>query len=567
MNKGLKLLLNCGEYIARFLVIRDKENNVVPLRLNKPQKRLYEAIRSQWEAGKPVRIIILKARQMGFSTLTEAVIFWMAATAFHVECMIVAHTDEATNKLFQMSKRFYDHLPAQIKPMQKASNARELVFDRPSRHKGEASGLGSYIRCATAGGVGIGRGSTLTALHLSEFAFWPKDKLDTLIGLMQAVPDRPGTIVVIESTANGYDEFKKQWDKAVAAQAVGLEGFVPVFFPWYEMEEYRRAVPPGFERTREEEELAQLFGLDDEQLAWRRWCIEVNCGGDLNKFRQEYPATPDEAFIATGDCVFDKELLVRRRKAVQSLRWERGAFRLEHGLDKSIRSFRWEQERAGAIRILHHPEENVPYVIGADTAGTGGDFFAAHVLDNRTGRQVAVLHHQYGERAFTEQLYCLGRYYNNALVGIETNYSTFPQNCMQELGYTKFYVRQVLDTYTGRLEDRFGFRTDRQSRTLIIDELKDVMKYHPELIEDFDTLGEMLTFVYNAERRPEAEAGEHDDLVMSLAIAHHIRTQQTTSLLKKKKQSRWTEDMLEDYRKAGKEDREQMIRLWGRPGG
>ena len=567
MTKGLKLLRNCGEYIARFLVIRNKEGKLIPFRLNKPQKRLYEAIRQQWEAGKPVRIIILKARQMGFSTLTEAVIFWMAATAFHVECLIVAHTEEATKKIFQMAKRFYEGLPAQIRPMQRASSARELIFDRPNRYKGKAPGLGSCIRCTTAGGEGIGRGSTLTALHLSEFAFWPKDKLDTLIGLMQAVPDRPGTMVVIESTANGFDEFKKQWDRAVAAHAAGLDGFIPIFFAWYEMDEYRREVPPGFQRTPEEEELAQTFGLDDEQLAWRRWCIEIDCGGDLNKFKQEYPATPDEAFIATGDCVFDKDLLVRRRKAVQETKWERGSFRVEYGLDGKIHTHKWQEERSGAIRILKRPEPRVPYVIGADTAGTGTDFFAAHVLDNRTGQQVAVLHHQYGERAFAEQLYCLGKYYNNALVGIEINYSTYPQLCMQELGYTKFYVRQVMDTFTGKLTDSFGFRTDKQSRPLIIDGLKDVMKYHPELVEDYDTLGEMLTFVYNAQRRPEAEVGEHDDLIMSLAIAHHIRSQQTTALLKPKRESRWTEDMLEDYRKAGREDREQMIRLWGKPGG
>ena len=105
-----RIILNCALYIAHFLKIRDKEGRVIPFRLNKPQQRLYDAIRSQWKAGKPVRVIILKARQMGFSTLTEAIIFWMAATAFNVECMIVAHTSEATQNLFQMSKRFYDHL-------------------------------------------------------------------------------------------------------------------------------------------------------------------------------------------------------------------------------------------------------------------------------------------------------------------------------------------------------------------------------------------------------------------------------------------------------------------------
>ena len=373
---------------------------------------------------------------------------------------------------------------------------------------------------------------------------------------------------MIESTANGYDEFKKQWDKAVKNQCDGIDGFIPVFFAWFEMDEYRRPVPPGFQRTEEEEALSQTFGLDDEQLAWRRWCIENNCGGDLNKFRQEYPATPDEAFIATGDCVFDKEKIILRRRQVEDLHWERGIFRVAYDMAGKILSYNWDPDPKGPIRIRKFPEKSVPYVIGADSAGTGSDYFAAHVLDNRTGQQVAVLHHQLGERMFAEQLYCLGKHYNNALVGIETNYSTYPQLCMQELGYRRFYVRQVLDTYTGKLTDSFGFRTDRNSRPLIIDGLKDVMKYHMELVEDYDTLGEMLTFVYNAERRPEAEVGEHDDLVMSLAIAHYIRSQQTTGPVARQEtvSRKWTQDMLDDYNRASREDREQMIRLWGRPG-
>lgn len=561
-------LLNCKQYIQRFLKIKTKSGEILPFRLNDAQNRLYEVIRKQWAAGKPVRIIILKARQMGFSTLTEGIIFWLAATAFGVECLIVAHKEDATKALFQMSKRFLDNLPTAIKPMQRSSNAQELVFDKPSRYKGEGKGLGSKIRCATAGGSGIGRAFTIRALHLSEFAFWPGDKLDTLTGLMQAVPDLPGTIVIIESTANGYDEFKKQWDLAVAAQARGEEGFIPVFFPWYEMREYRRAVPPGFTRTEEEQALAETFALDNEQLAWRRWCIQVGCGGDLNKFHQEYPATPDEAFIATGACVFNKDQIVLRRKQVEDTQWQRGRFRIQYDVLLHIGSFVWEEDPKGPLRIRVHPQDGVPYVIGADTAGTGSDFFAAHVLDNRTGEQVAVLHHQFGERAFSEQLYCLGMYYNVALIGVEVNYSTYPQLCLEELGYSRFYVRQRLDTFTGQLVDAFGFETTTKSRPLIIDGLKDVAKGALESIHDYDTLGEMLTFVYDENWKPQAEEGEHDDLVMSLAIAHYIRSQQDvsgTQEVSAKTAKGWTEDMWEDYRNADAADRQEMERLWGTP--
>lgn len=563
-----RLILNCKAYIEVFLKIQTKAGKIEPFRLNEPQQRLYGIVREQWKAGKPVRIIILKARQMGFSTLTEAITFWATATKSHVEALIVAHKDDATRQLFQMSKRFYDNLPPEIQPMQRASNAQELVFDTPSRYKGKGKGLGSRIRCATAGGSGIGRSFTVQVLHCSEFAFWPGDKTATLTGLMQAVPDSPGTMIFIESTANGYEAFKNLWDENVAAYQRGEDCFIPVFFPWFEMKTYRRAVPPGFQRTEEEEEMAKTFGLDDAQLSWRRWCIRVNCSGDEDLFRQEYPATPDEAFIATGRCVFDKNAIVLRRKQVEKEQWEYGFFRITYGPGDSIQSYQWEADPKGCIRIRVKPEAGVPYVLGGDTAGTGTDFFAGHVLDNRTGEQVAVIHHQMGERQFAEQVYCLGCYYNEALVGIEVNYSTYVQMKLEELGYRNFYVREIFDNYTGKLKQAFGFDTNTKTRPLMIDGLKDVAKYAMETIHDFATLGEMLTFIYAEETwRPEAEQGEHDDLVMSLAIAHQIRGQQSTRIRVKDtgRRTRWTQDMMEDFNHASEAERKLLLQMWGEP--
>lgn len=558
-------LLNCKEYVETFLKIRTKSGELVSLKLNEPQQRLYEVIAKRYKTGKPVRVIILKARQMGFSTLTEGIVFWATATRENTDSMIIAHKDEATANLFRMSKLFYEQLPAPIKPMLQASNAQELNFDKPSRDRSERKGLKSRIRCATAGGSGQGRSYTLRNVHMSEFAFWPGDKLETYSGIMQAVPDEPGTIVIVESTANGYDMFKTLWDRAVAAQQAGDdEGFIPVFFPWYEMSEYRRPVPSGFELTDEERELKATFKLDDEQIAWRRWCIEVNCGGDLNKFKQEYPATPDEAFIATGTCVFDKEALVLRRAAVSADKWEYGRFTYKNdGL--RISDIKWQPEKGGPIRIKKKPEEGVPYVIGGDTAGTGSDFFVGQVLDNTSGEQVAVLQQLMGETEYTRQMYCLGMYYNTALIGIETNYSTYPVQELERLRYPKQYVRQHLDKYTQKLTDEFGFNTTSRTRPTIIDNLKAVAREHLELISDYGTLGEMLTFVYDENWRPEAEEGEHDDLVMALAIAHEIRPQQRRSKYVNPQTTAWDEDMWQDYRNASPAEREQLIKRWGMP--
>lgn len=560
-------ILNALVFIQTFLKIRTKDNTLEPLILNPPQMRLYNAIREQWKAGRPVRIIILKARQMGFSTLTEAIIFFLTITARLVESMIVAHKDEATANLFRMSKRFYDELPEAMRPMQRASNAQELLFDRPAKMRGDAEGLGSRIRCATAGGSGVGRSYTLKCLHLSEYAFWPGNKAETYTGLVQAVPDKPGTVIIIESTANGFDDFKKKWDAAVEAQRSGTDGFVPIFFAWFEMPEYRRTPLPGFTRTEEEEQLAETFGLDDEQLAWRRWCIANNCGGDIELFHQEYPCTPDEAFISTGRCAFDKNALVLRREAARKTVWERGRFRYETGMDGKIISWKWAPEKEGPIRIRKHPERGVPYVLGGDTAGTGSDFFVGQMIDNRTGEQTAVLHHQFGEREYANQMYCLGMYYNEALLGVEVNYSTYPEMRLEELEYPHLYVRERYDNYLGKMVDAYGFETTTRTRPVIIDGLKDVAKYSLDTIHDYDTLGEMLTFVYDENWRPAAEQGEHDDLVMALAIAHAIRGQQDTRIQTEAEEGRavWTADMWEDYYRGTPEMQAMMEQMWGKP--
>lgn len=569
-------LRDARSYAESFLKIRTKDSQLVSLRLNKPQKKLMRAVEERRRKKKPVRIIILKARQMGFSTLVGGLIFAETATRFHTDSLIIAHKEEATANLYRMHKTFLQYLPPQIAPMVRSSNAQEIVFDAPVRlaELGKR-GLGSRIRCATAGGSGQGRSYTLKNVHMSEYAFWPGAKNETFAGIMAAVPDSAETAVFIESTANGYDDFKEKWDRAVEAQRNGdEEGWVPIFFPWFEMEEYRRKPPRGFALTEEEAELQKTFRLDVKQLAWRRWAIENLCGGDLNLFHQEYPATPEEAFIATGVCAFDKEKLQLRLEQVRRDEWERGRFicELADGAEgeeafRRIRSFRWAAEKNGPVRLRKHPEEGRPYVIGGDTAGTGSDRFTAQVLDNVTGEQVAVLCHRTDETFYARQLYCLGRYYGDALVGVEINYSTYPEKLLEALGYPNLYVRERIDTYTGRRMEAFGWETTSQTRPLIVDGLKNVVRDSAECLTDAETIGEMLTFVYDEKWKPQAEAGKHDDLVLALAIAHRLRPSQRFTVRKKDTGggAKWRPDQWEDYHRANEEQRARMRREWGEP--
>ena len=182
-----------------------------------------------------------------------------------------------------------------------------------------------------------------------------------------------------------------------------------------------------------------------------------------------------------------------------------------------------KQNVNGAIKIFKAPQARCTYVIGADTAGEGSDFFVAQVLDSETGEQVATLRQQYDEDIFTRQLYCLGKHYNTAKLIIEANFSIFPIKELTRFKYYNQYVRVKLDTYTFKKEKSFGFRTTALTRPVIISSLIEIMRENIHLINDITTLEEMLTFVRNEQGRIEASLGAKDDCVMALALAYYGR--------------------------------------------
>ena len=226
-----------------------------------------------------------------------------------------------------------------------------------------------------------------------------------------------------------------------------------------------------------------------------------------------------------GKTVFDARAIQARLETIQKP-VKTGYFIYDYdGL--KITNIRWQPDRDGYIRIYRLPDtpELTKYCIGGDTAGEGSDYFTGHVLDARTGIQAAVLKHQFDADQYTKQMYCLGMYYRKALIGIETNFDTFPVMELQRLGYTNQYVREAVDTYTGRTEKRFGFKTTQLTRPTILSRLVEVVREHVDTINDRDTLEELLTIVKNEKGRIEAPEGGHDDQMMGLAIAHHIREQ------------------------------------------
>lgn len=232
-----------------------------------------------------------------------------------------------------------------------------------------------------------------------------------------------------------------------------------------------------------------------------------------------------------GKTYFNAKKISQRLQTIQKpIKTGYFIYTYDEKLEK-IKDIQFKEDENGFIDIYEDKKKYYPYVLAGDTAGDGSDYFIGQVLDNTNGKQVAKLRKEFDADEYTRQMYCLGVYYNEALIGIEANYDTYPIKYLEKLGYKKQFVREREDTYTNHIVKAFGFKTTAITRPLILSELQSIINDHIDLINDKDTLEEMLTFVRNEKGRPEAQQGTHDDLVMALAIAYYIREQQETKVI------------------------------------
>ena len=186
-------------------------------------------------------------------------------------------------------------------------------------------------------------------------------------------------------------------------------------------------------------------------------------------------------------------------------------------------SIRFADQPEGFLSVYEEPQPGREYVIGGDTAGEGSDYFAAQVLDRESGRQACTLRGRMDEDLYARQLYCLGLWYNQALVAVEANFSSYPIRELERLGYPRQYARPREDGLTHRPGVSLGFRTTAATRPVILAGLVEEVRERCQGLRDRDTIEELLAFVRNEKGRPEAQAGAHDDCVMALAIAHYLR--------------------------------------------
>lgn len=505
------------------LKIADKMGRLVPLRYNEQQLALWREVRRQEEAGLPVRIIILKARQIGFSTAVAGMFYYRATHRPLVKAEIVAHKADASTAIFNKMKMFQEESHPVLAPLVKASNAKEMLFENPSTDYMERRvkpGMRSSIRIETAMDPDAGRSKTIHLLHLSEMAFWPKSADQTMNSLMNAVPPMPGTIVIIESTANGIGgRFYEEWQRAVQGQSP----FVPLFFPWYGFTDYSMKPEDDFEPTEEEKELIADYGVTDEQLAWRRWCILSNCSGNIDSFHQEYPTTPEEAFIATGCPVFDVKAIDKAmRVAPDPIKVGRVLDVNENGEHRA----KFQTQARGYLKIWQPPVDGVEYVIGIDVAlgVKDGDYSVMEVIRKDTREQVAEWHGHIDPDLLGTEAVFLGRYYNLALLAPEVNnHGIATVNAIRRYRYPRLYRRVKDGQVNDKTTSTYGWQTTQVTKPKIISMLTRVLRESATKIKSKAALSECLTYVVEEDgRKTSAQIGCHDDRVMALAIAYYV---------------------------------------------
>lgn len=500
-------------YIENFLWIKTKEGEIKKLKLKKVQRILLEYVVSCLKNNIPIRAIVLKARQEGMSTVIEAVLFWWTNTRKNANARILAHDTDGSNNLFTMSKFYYDKLHPAIKPMKKYSNRKELVFDNPNDNDRPLNpGLNSKIQVSTAGSKETGRSETNQLVHASEIAFWDYPA-EIMAGMMQTVPMKPKTMVFLESTANGIGGyFHSEYQQGKR----GESSFKAFFFPWYLEDEYSMPAPPDFELNEYEKrvsaEALKEWGMELTKDQWQWYRMkDAELRAANGKMQQEYPSNDYEAFIASGRPRFD----------VESLKWY-----LEKIVTTPLKGYivnrRFIEDKGGALSIWHKPHARGKYVIGVDVSEglLKGDNSVIQVLDRHTAEQVAELVVKCDPDELGRKAYALGRYYNDALLGVEANnHGLTTLTILKQMNYPHIYYRKVLGDRTQKTTTKLGWHTSVKSKPLMIDELATWIRDRDIRLNSKELVEECLTYVIDENGATNAQEGCLDDRVTSFAIA------------------------------------------------
>lgn len=509
-----------------YLKIKNKDQKLVPFKLNEVQLQLAAVIRERRIKKKPVRVCILKGRQFGISTMSEAIIYAFSSQRPYVNSLIMADNEDGANYLFEMCKLYHEELEREnphLAPNRKVSNEKKLEFEK----------VRSQVIIDTAKNVDAGRKYTFHLAHLSEASRF-KDFDQSLLSLMQSIPERPETYCLIETTANGENAFCNFWRRIKELHEEDPENcdWVPVFLSWKDHGEYSRPFKDVADQNKfsqsmsiKEKEIMELHKLTLQQMNWRRHTLINKCGGDEEKLKQEYPLTDEEAFITSGKRVFREHMTKPQEKNLCKPKCK-GNVDLVNGVPCFI------PDEQGDVVFYKMPQRAHMYVIGADTAqgNEGNDYSCGQVIDRTTWEQVAVIHGHIDPEVFALKLAVLGRYFNYAILAPETNFhGIVVTRELAKLGYPNMCRRMKTNvTDQGEFEEveDIGWLTNSKTKPILISGMKEALREVLVVIHDAPTLAEVKHYSVikvNESGVPVfgGTGGYHDDRVMSLCIAVH----------------------------------------------
>lgn len=499
-----------------------------------PQRLLIDWMSQNLNSRKPTRAIILKARQLGISTLIKAVDFAFAMWCDYYKSQTISHMRKSTEHLVSMSQVFFDHYQFRQFYRQTNAAAGKLGWDP----------VKSQIGVNTANTLQGLRSLTFQFGHCSEVAFWPN--ASTLMASVgPALPEEPFSFLFLESTANGIGNwFSETWDEAVA----GENDYVPFFFPWQTHPQYTGdyiGLDPVDARSLDdmEAQLADEFAADrlgeenlailsrtmtpeqlreisgpmsrDEilsRLAWRRRIIRTNLR-DPDLFLQEYPHRPSVAFLSTGRNIFPLTFLDAVYVPATCLR---GDLLSQGG------KLRFVDNPFGGLKVYRPPQPDRHYLVAGDpTFTTGGDYACAQIIDRQTWEQVAVFRKKVDPSRFGEELVRLGYWYNTALLAPESNKDgATTVGRILGLDYPNVWQRQVVDTMGQGSTNKAGWFTNERTKHEKIGNLQACVYDGSLVIHDEVTYAEMKNYVdLGAGSYGNANGQKNDDTVSALAIA------------------------------------------------
>lgn len=498
VTEKLKKIMNSPVlYIESFMKVVDKSGKLVPFILNPQQKQLLHDMDKY--------NIVLKSRQLGITTLSCAYSIYLACTNSNTTCLLVSYSIDSATSIFEKLKQLYNDLPESIRVDLIANNKKELKFVN-----------GSRIICATCGSKDVARGLTVRFAHLSEVGFM-KDTVDKqLLAIEQSLT--PNGKIILESTANGLNYFSELWNKAERKESL----YNPFFFSWIDdkrmfADEYKMfcsryinlhgKLPTADELDDTEKSLYNL-GASIEQLTWRRLKM---ANSSESSFTQEFPSNPIEAFISTGSNIFSPKLIHERLSYID----ESKPIPKPHNLPVSLVA--WFDR---GLTLWDTPKSGTKYYIGVDTGeGLGQDYSAFHVL-NADGEQIAEFKSNHIKPfQFAEVVNDIGIYFNKALLVVEKASAghTVVDKLKNDYQYSNMYKYKEYDA-RGKAKKKVGFVTNSKTKPLMINDFVELFETNQICIKSKDLLSEMKMFSFK-NGKMEAIAGNHDDLVMSFAMA------------------------------------------------